>query len=135
MSLHFGGGTGRPQQLGGEAESFSIVKCDMERAAVLREPDFHRPRRSGIRRAQGTVLTFSFPVRPMPSGRDQPGPIRLWPGSPTLAPLVVNATELGSWMVLRSTDSPPAAIPANNKAEGTTSTVLPQSTSAAPNYP
>src|SRR6267154_2607813 len=126
MSLHFGGGTGHPQQLRGEAESFSIVKCDMERAAVLREPDFHRPRRSGIRRAQGTVLTFSFPVRPMPSGRDQPGPIRLWPGSPTLAPLVVNATELGCWMVLSNTDTPTAAIAANNKAARKTFILLPQ---------
>src|SRR5258705_4226359 len=74
MSLHFGGGAGHPQQLRGETESFSIVKCDMERAAILREPDFHRPRRGGIRRAQATVPPFSFPVRPLPSGRISPAP-------------------------------------------------------------
>src|SRR5260370_15162023 len=50
MSLHFGGGTGHPQQLRGEAEGFSIVKCDMDGAAVLREPDFFRPRPGGLRR-------------------------------------------------------------------------------------
>ena len=40
----------------------------------------------------------------------QLGPIRLWPGSPTLAPLVVNATELGSWTALSTIATPTAAI-------------------------
>src|SRR5258706_1737245 len=96
MSLPFGGGAGHRQQFRGEAESLAVVKRDTEGAAVLREPDFHRPRRGGIRRVQGTGLTFSFPVRPRASGRDQPGPIRLWPGAPTLSPLRVNSTELRS---------------------------------------
>ena len=92
MSLHFGGGTGHPQQLRGEAESLSIVKRDMEGAAVLREPDFHRPRQGGIRYAQGTVLFVSICARPIRAGLYPFGPTRLWPGFPTLAPPVVNAT-------------------------------------------
>ncbi len=48
-----------------------------------------------------TVKFFAWPVLAEPGcGRspgDQPGPIRLWPGSPTLAPLVVNAVELSRW--------------------------------------
>jgi hypothetical protein len=55
----------------------------------------------------------------------QPGPIRLLPGSPTLAPLVVNATELGRWMVLSTIETPTAAIAANNKAARKTFMALP----------
>src|SRR5258708_25340311 len=33
MTLHFGGGTGHPQQFPGKAESLAVVKCDMEGAA------------------------------------------------------------------------------------------------------
>jgi hypothetical protein len=60
------------------------------------------------------------------SGRYQPGPTRLLPGSPTLAPPVVNATELGCWMVLSNTDTPTAAIAANNKAARKTFMAFPQ---------
>src|SRR5258706_1317112 len=83
------------------------------------------PGRHSARSSDGPHIFVSRPayaIRP-----DQPGPIRLWPGSPTLAPLVVNATELGSWMVLSSTDTPTAAIAANNKAARKTFIVLPQS--------
>src|SRR5258708_32573789 len=75
MALHFGGGTGYPQQLRGEAESLAVVKCDMEGAAVLGEPGFYPPRRGGIRAAQRTgPFTVSIPLPPTPSGRGQPGP-------------------------------------------------------------
>jgi hypothetical protein len=60
------------------------------------------------------------------AGINQPGPTRLFPGSPTLAPPVVNATELGCWMVLSNTDTPTAAIAANNKAATKTFMTLPQ---------
>src|SRR5258707_4288152 len=80
MSLHFGGGTGHPQQLRGEAESLSIVKRDMEGAAVLRQPEFHRPRQRGIRDAQGTVLFVSICARPIPSSPYPFGPSRLSSG-------------------------------------------------------
>src|SRR3981081_120583 len=59
--------------------------------------------------------------------RHQPGPTRLLPGSPTLAPPVVNATELGCWMVFSNTDTPAAAIAANNKAARKIFMTLPQS--------
>src|SRR5450631_4589839 len=101
MTLHFGRGAGHAQQFGGEAELAAIVKADLQRAAVLGEPDFNRPRRGGIRRAQRT---------------DQLGPIRLSPGSPTRAPEVVKATELGFWMMLSTQDTPTAAIAANTRA-------------------
>src|SRR5258705_13959146 len=48
VTLHFGGRAGHPQQLRGKAESLAVVKCDMQRSAVLSEPNFHRPRRAGI---------------------------------------------------------------------------------------
>src|SRR3954470_19747732 len=48
--------------------------------------------------------------------RNQTGPVRLWPGSPTLAPSVVNATELGRCTVLSSIAMPTAAITATSKA-------------------
>src|SRR5258708_7760811 len=87
MPLHFGGGTGHPKQFRGEAESLAVVKCDMEGAAVLREPDFHRPTpgRHSARSSDGPHIFVSRPayaIRP-----DQPGPIRVWPGSPAPAPL------------------------------------------------
>src|SRR4051794_40374359 len=47
---------------------------------------------------------------------NQTGPVRLWPGSPTLAPLVVNATELGRCTVLSSIETATAASTANNNA-------------------
>src|SRR5712671_7328745 len=56
MTLHLGRGAGYPQQFGGKAESFSVVKFDMQGAAVLGEPDFNRPGRAGMRYAQRTVL-------------------------------------------------------------------------------
>src|SRR6266446_2835239 len=116
VTLHFGGRAGYAQQFRGKAESLSIVKCDMEGAAVLGEPDFKRPRRAGVRYAQGTVPLSRFGARPIPGGLYPFGPTRLWPGSPTRAPPVVNATELGSWMALSNIDTPTAAIAANNKA-------------------
>jgi hypothetical protein len=61
MTLNFGGGAGDAEQLGGEAECLAVVKCDMQRAAVLREPDFNRPRRGDTGSAQVTVL-FTFPI-------------------------------------------------------------------------
>jgi hypothetical protein len=145
MTLHFGGGAGYAEQFRGETKSLAIVKCDAQRAAILRKPDFNRPRRSDVQRAQVTVLfTFSIgaflyscdgyfgPVRPnLPGdesrfGRYQLGPTRLLPGSPTLAPPVVNATELGCWMLLSSTDIPTAAIAANNRAARKTFMALPR---------
>src|SRR5438874_13710908 len=93
----------------------------MQRTAILREPDFNRPCRSDIGHAQH-------------SGRDQPGPTRLLPGSPTLAPPVVKATELGFWMVLSTNDTPTAAIVANNKAATKTFMTLPQGRPSEPNY-
>jgi hypothetical protein len=53
------------------------------------------------------------------------GPIKLLPGSPTLAPLVAKATELGFWIVLRIIDTPTAATAANNKAARKTFMALP----------
>src|SRR3954469_4079378 len=103
MTLHFGGRTGHAKQFRGETEGPAIVKCNMQRAAIFREPDFNRPCRRVIRHAQH-------------SGRVQPGPTKLLPGSPTLAPPVVNATELGCWMLLSNIDIPTAAIAANTKA-------------------
>jgi hypothetical protein len=70
-----------------------------------------------------TVAIWALPIL---SGRDQLGPIRLLPGSPTLAPPVVKATELGCWMVLRNIDTPTAAIAANTKAARKTFMALPQ---------
>src|SRR5947209_16635229 len=49
-------------------------------------------------------------------GADQTGPVRLWPGSPTRAPLVVKATELGRCTVLSSIATATAAITAKSKA-------------------
>jgi hypothetical protein len=63
MALHFGGGAGDTKQFGRKAECLAVVKCDMQRAAILREPDFDRPRRSDIGSAQMTVL-FTFPIAP-----------------------------------------------------------------------
>src|SRR6267378_4759772 len=85
MTLHFGGGAGDAEQFRGETESLAVVKCDVQRPAVFCEPDFNRPRRRVIRHARH-------------ASQYQPGPTKLLPGSPTLAPLVVNATELGCWM-------------------------------------
>src|SRR5215210_2115700 len=64
----------------------------------------------------------------------QLGPTRLLPGSPTLAPPVVNAMELGCWMVLSNIDTPTAAIPANNKAARKTFMVLPSDQLYPANY-
>src|SRR6267378_2677316 len=78
MTLHFGGGAGHTEEFRREREGIAILKCDMQRAAVLHEPDLNRPRRGNVRHARH-------------SSRDQPGPTKLLPGSPTLAPPVVNA--------------------------------------------
>src|SRR4030081_3533525 len=60
VTLHFGRGAGDAKQFCGKAESLAIVECDMQRSAVLREPDFNRPNRCDVRHAQVTVLfTFS----------------------------------------------------------------------------
>jgi hypothetical protein len=76
VTLHFRRGTRDPEQFGGEVKRLAVVKTDMQRAAIPGEPDFDRP----------GLGNGGWPQR-----RDQPGPTRLWPGSPTLAPLVVNA--------------------------------------------
>ena len=81
MSLHFRGRAGYPEQFGREIEAAAVVEGNTQRAAVLRQADFDRPRQRDV----GHVHR-----------RRQVGPIRLWPGSPTLAPLVEKATELGS---------------------------------------
>jgi hypothetical protein len=91
VTLHFGGRAGYPQQFRGKAESLAIVKCDMQDASVLGEPDLHRPRRGGIRYVQGKV-PVSICTRPIVAGLYPFGPTRLWPGFPTLALPVVNAT-------------------------------------------
>src|SRR5258707_15635643 len=44
MSLHFGGGTGHPQQLRGKAESPAVGESDMKGAAACRLPLFSLPR-------------------------------------------------------------------------------------------
>src|SRR4051794_29720570 len=90
MPLHFGRGAGHAKQFRGKTESLAIVKCDMQRSAILGEPDFDRPRGADTRCAQETVLCALICARPDSSSRDQPGPTRLWPGSPTLAPSVEN---------------------------------------------
>jgi hypothetical protein len=79
MPLHFGGRAGDPEQFGAEIEGAAVVKDNAQRAAILRQAKFDRPRQRDVRHAHR---------------RRQPGPIRLWPGSPTLAPLVEKATEL-----------------------------------------
>jgi hypothetical protein len=61
MSLHFGGRTGDAEQFRSKAENLAIVKCDMKRSAVLREPDLYRPRRAGIGYAQLMAL-FTVPI-------------------------------------------------------------------------
>lgn len=63
MALHFGGGAGDTKQFGRQAECLAVVKCDMQRTTVLREPDFNRPRRADIGSTQVTVL-FTFPIAP-----------------------------------------------------------------------
>jgi hypothetical protein len=68
------------------------------------------------------------------SNRYQLGPIRFLPGSPTLAPLVVNATELGCWMELSTIDMPTATIAANNKAARKTLMEFTLEFASAPNY-
>src|SRR5258705_10521592 len=74
MPLEFGGRAGHTKKFGGKAEGLAVVKCDMQASAVLGEPDFDRPRRGGIRRAQGTVL-FTFSIRVLPAI----GPGSAWP--------------------------------------------------------
>lgn len=96
MTLQFGGGAGDAEQLRRKTERPAIVERDMQCAAVLRKPNFNRPRRGNTGFAQGRDLFISFVARPMPTAFYPFGPIRLFPGSPTRAPLVVNATALGS---------------------------------------
>src|SRR6187431_186893 len=101
MPLHFGGRAGHPEQFGRKIEGAAVVKGNAQRAAILRQANFDRPRQRDVRHAHR---------------RRQLGPIKLWPGSPTLAPVVVNATELGSWMVLSTIATPTAATTANARA-------------------
>src|SRR5256714_2476533 len=74
MPLHFGRGGGHEKEFRGKAESLAIVKCDMQRSAILGEPDFDRPRGAGTRCAQETVLCALICARP-----DSCKPGSAWP--------------------------------------------------------
>jgi hypothetical protein len=68
MTLHFGGWAGDAEQFRRETERLAIVKRDLQGAAVLRKPDFNRPRRVDTGHIQGTDLFIPFFARPMPKG-------------------------------------------------------------------
>src|SRR2546422_636396 len=55
MALHFGGGTGHPEQFGGEIERLAVVKGDPQRAAVFRQANFDRPRHRHVRCAHAAL--------------------------------------------------------------------------------